>query len=103
MAVYIQLRDEFTDDLIKREIPETGVIPVRQRWVEANIVEVRPDGIHYYDAIMGDWHFIQKVQATGQDDHCWEYNEKETYDFVFIRDHLWEGCRIGYSVAGEEF
>lgn len=96
MAVYIQLRDEITDDIIEQELP------VRQRWVTADIIELLPDRIHYYDSIMEDWHFIKKVQAPGQEDHCWEYGDKESYDFVFIRDHLWEGCRIGYSDGESE-
>ena len=90
MTLYIHLRDQFDDD----------VEEIRHRFIPADSIEIDELGSVLFLGSQGEW---QRIDRSGNkhDGYKFLYPIKRTveeYDFIFIRDRLMEGCRVGLQV-----
>ena len=91
MTLYIHLRDQFDDD----------VEEIRHRFIPADSIEIDELGSVLFLDSQGEW---QRIDRSGNkhDGYKFLYPIKRTveeYDFIFIRDRLMEGCRVGLQVS----
>jgi len=94
MTLYIHLRDQFDDD----------VEEMRHRFIPADSIEIDELGNVLFLDPKGGW---QRIDRSGNkhDGYKFLYPIKRTveeYDFLFIRDRLMEGCRVGLQVFSAE-
>ena len=114
MSLYIQLRDEILYDLDE--------VPVRQYWIKADSIEVLDrlsptseslrssnfTGIAYLDSKTGEWRVVDRERGKFyMGGKLFKYRgvtypiNKELeesdigYDFLFIRDRLMQGWKLG--------
>ena len=91
MSVYIHLRDELSST--------EEELTVRQYWIEADCIEMQWDCIAYLDTKSGEWETIlEKNYKFYLSPSMFEdkpYSDDLGYDFLWIRDRLMEGCKLG--------
>ena len=90
MTLYIHLRDQLDDD----------VEEIRHRFIPADSIEIDDLGnVLFLDSKCG-WQRIDRF-GNKHDGYKFLYPIKgtlEEYDYIFIRDRLMEGCRVGLQV-----
>jgi hypothetical protein len=87
MSVYIHLRDEL--------LSSEEELTVRQYWIEADCVEVQWDCIAYLDTKSGEWKTILEKDYKFYLSPIPTHPHNLGYDFLWIRDRLMEGCKLG--------
>tara|TARA_R100001440_G_scaffold62896_1_gene83047 strand:+ start:6097 stop:6405 length:309 start_codon:yes stop_codon:yes gene_type:complete len=95
MTLYIHLREALDDD----------VEEIRHRFILADSIEIDDLGNVLFLDSHGEW---QRIDRSGNKHDGYKFlypvtdsNMKRTveeYDFLFIRDRLMEGCRVGLQV-----
>ena len=87
MSLYIQLRDEL--------LSSEEELTVRQYWIEADCIELQEGRLLYLDTKSGEWETIREKYNKFYLSLIPTHPHNLGYDFLWIRDRLMEGCKLG--------